>query len=226
MNRENEEIYYLYRHVRLDKNEVFYVGIGKIKQKYLNNYNEFTRYYRAFEKSRRSKHWTNIVNSTGYLVEIMMTSSCPMHIKTKEIEFISLYGRRDLGTGSLVNQTRGGDGALDISEERRDIQRQRAKKQHAIPGYTKAVSAKVRMSRLNNHRRQFYVYNIEGDFIGEFYNPSVAADSLGMPRQCMSSLLNGKVSSSNGKRISYTYLGETIPPYISKKGKYQRQSKK
>lgn len=39
-----------------------------------------------------------------------------------EQEFISKYGRRDMGTGVLVNCTAGGDGAIDVSPEIKAIQ--------------------------------------------------------------------------------------------------------
>ena len=43
---------YLYRHIRLDKNEPFYIGIGGDDKGY---------YERAYHKiSHRNKHWKNI----------------------------------------------------------------------------------------------------------------------------------------------------------------------
>lgn len=45
----DEGKYYLYRHIRLDKNEPFYIGIGtKNKHKY--------PYFRAKSKAERNKH--------------------------------------------------------------------------------------------------------------------------------------------------------------------------
>lgn len=94
---------YVYRHVRLDKNEVFYIGIG-LKE---------DDYKRAYSKdSRRSQHWKSIVKSAPYRVDIMFEDDDVELIKQKEIEFIALYGRRDLGLGTLVNFTSGGDGML------------------------------------------------------------------------------------------------------------------
>lgn len=102
----------LYRHVRLDKNEVFYVGISR-KHK--------SRYDRAYEKNRRTRAWLNVVEKTAYRVDILMESESREFIIEKEKEFISLYGRRDLGAGTLVNFTDGGEGnlGLKISEESR-----------------------------------------------------------------------------------------------------------
>lgn len=89
----------LYRHIRLDKNEPFYIGIG-LNEK------------RAFEKrkSKRSIFWINIVKKTEYRVEILFNDLTWEQACQKEKEFIMLYGRKDLGTGTLVNLTDGGEG--------------------------------------------------------------------------------------------------------------------
>lgn len=46
-----ENKYYIYRHVRIDKNEPFYIGIGSKPKKFINNSVEFSR---AYNKSRRN----------------------------------------------------------------------------------------------------------------------------------------------------------------------------
>ena len=98
---------YVYRHIRLDKNEPFYIGIGKDDT-----------YKRAYQssKTKRSDFWHNIA-SKGYEVEILMDNLTWEQACEKEKEFISIYGRKDLGQGSLVNLTNGGDGAIEISKE-------------------------------------------------------------------------------------------------------------
>lgn len=90
---------YVYRHIRLDKNEVFYIGIGS------DNY-----FYRANSKQYRNKHWKNIINFTSYKVEIIFDDLTWEEVCLKEIEFIKLYGRRDLKEGTLCNLTDGGQG--------------------------------------------------------------------------------------------------------------------
>ena len=101
---------YLYRHIRLDKNEPFYIGIGSDN-----------RYRRANERARRNKHWKNIVLKSDYEVDILFNNLTWENACKKEIEFIELYGRKDIGTGTLVNLTGGGDGAYKTnpSEETR-----------------------------------------------------------------------------------------------------------
>lgn len=89
----------VYRHIRCDKNEPFYIGIGRNVK-------------RAYNKTRRSNLWKSIVAKTDYEVEILFENVSWEFAKEKEIEFIKLYGRRDLNKGTLVNFTDGGDGSL------------------------------------------------------------------------------------------------------------------
>lgn len=93
--------YLLYRHIRLDKNEVFYVGIS-------DNEN------RPYSKFSRNKYWKNIIKNTEYKVEIVLDGLSRKEVEEKEKEFISLYGRKDLKKGTLVNLTNGGTGGLGL----------------------------------------------------------------------------------------------------------------
>jgi hypothetical protein len=91
---------YVYRHIRLDKNEPFYIGIGSDSD-----------YKRAKTNTRRNKHWVNI-SKFGYEIDILFDDITWEEACLKEKEFISLYGRTDLGKGSLCNLTNGGEGVL------------------------------------------------------------------------------------------------------------------
>jgi hypothetical protein len=86
----------VYRHIRLDKNEPFYIGIGKTEK-------------RAYNKHNRSRHWKSIIANTSYKVEILFDDLSWGKAIEKEIELIELYGRKDLGLGTLVNLTDGGE---------------------------------------------------------------------------------------------------------------------
>jgi hypothetical protein len=92
---------YLYRHIRLDKNEPFYIGIGS---------DEEGQYDRAYSKDSRTKYWRRIISKVGYEVEIVLDDLSWEEACEKEKEFIKLYGRKDLNEGTLVNMTDGGEG--------------------------------------------------------------------------------------------------------------------
>jgi hypothetical protein len=95
---------YVYRHIRLDTNDVFYIGIANHRRK---------DYVRANERTRRSEWWKKIVDKTEYRIDILFDEVSVEFAKEKEIELIKLYGRRDLGIGTLVNMTDGGDGLIN-----------------------------------------------------------------------------------------------------------------
>lgn len=106
-------MYYLYRHIRLDKNEPFYIGVGK---RYAKNQQP---YKRAFLKTGRNNEWGKVISETNYEVEILYETDSEDDIFKKEIEFIKIHGRVDLGNGTLVNLTAGGQGLFNPSESTR-----------------------------------------------------------------------------------------------------------
>lgn len=105
---------YVYRHIRLDKNTPFYIGIGSDEAGY---------YKRAFSKSNRNSYWHNVINKTPYEIEILFDSMSWEDACKKEIEFINLYGRIDMGNGVLVNMSNGGEGVSGWSVESKEKQK-------------------------------------------------------------------------------------------------------
>lgn len=103
-----EGLFYIYRHIRPDTNEVFYIGRG-----FVNSKSHHERYKTT---SDRNKWWNRIVAKNGGLfdAEIIYWCKTEDEVNIKEKEFIALYGRRDLGKGTLVNLTDGGDGCCGI----------------------------------------------------------------------------------------------------------------
>jgi len=101
---------YVYTHTRLDTNEVFYVGIGTQEN-----------YKRASRSHNRNNYWNNIVKKCGWKVDIVFDKLTWDEACKKEVELIKKYGRVDLGTGTLVNLTEGGEGAIGrvVKEETR-----------------------------------------------------------------------------------------------------------
>jgi hypothetical protein len=84
----------------LDKNEVFYIGIGNEK--------------RPYSKFSRNRIWKFITEKTNYRVDIILDNLTYQEACKKEIEFINIYGRKDLGLGTLVNLTDGGTGGSGL----------------------------------------------------------------------------------------------------------------
>jgi hypothetical protein len=90
---------YVYTYTRLDKNEIFYVGIGSD-----------TKYKRAKNLSLRTNYFKKIINKSEHKLDIVFDNLSWEEACLKELELIALYGRKDLKTGSLVNFTDGGEG--------------------------------------------------------------------------------------------------------------------
>ena len=88
----------VYRHRKESNGEVFYIGISK------------SNIHRPTEKRGRAGIWKNIVKKHGLIAEILITDITITEAKEIEIGLVEYYGRRDMGTGTLVNLTAGGDG--------------------------------------------------------------------------------------------------------------------
>jgi hypothetical protein len=206
----NENNWYVYKHIRLDKNEPFYIGIGNKK-----------KFGRAFEfsKDKRNEIWWKIYSKTNIFVEILYESLTKTEASLKEQELIKKYGRKDLNEGSLCNMTDGGDGIWNcirtektkklLSEQKIGSKNpQFGKKQSKefiekrfknIRGIKKSDEDKKKQS-LNTIKSgqakevDVFKYNTN-EYIGRFYAISEACRILGFHH------LNGKaVQVAKGKR--------------------------
>ncbi len=88
----------VYQHRRKDTNDIFYIGIGKNKNRAL-----------AYG---RNPHWNRVADKYGYEVDILIDGCTWEEACEIEKGLIKDYGRADLGLGKLVNLTDGGDGIL------------------------------------------------------------------------------------------------------------------
>lgn len=104
----------VYQHVRLDTTEVFYVGVGVTNK-------------RAYATKCRNRFWKAIVAKTGYRVEILHSDISYDEALNLEIQLIEFYGRRVLGTGTLVNIDKGGRGASGYPQSKESIAKRVAK---------------------------------------------------------------------------------------------------
>lgn len=124
--------HYVYFHINLVSNEVFYVGIGKDK--------------RAWKKSGRSSYWTNTVKKYGYRVDIIHENISQKRALDWEKLYISMFGRNDLDKGNLVNHTDGGEGQINASEETRKKISQSLKGHKNNLGWKHSDESKEKMS--------------------------------------------------------------------------------
>lgn len=99
--------FYVYFHRKATTGEVFYVGKGCGK--------------RAWDNSKRLKHWKNTVKKHGLIVEIVHHGLQEWAAFEIERELIAFYGRHDLGLGNLVNLSDGGEGPSNPSDQIRKL---------------------------------------------------------------------------------------------------------
>ena len=101
VNREvKNKVVYLHRNKITD--EVFYVGMGSKT--------------RPYDKNKRNLFWNNYVNKYGFYVEIVKSNLSSKEASKEEVRLISLFGRKDLKEGSLVNLSNGGEGAISYKK--------------------------------------------------------------------------------------------------------------
>jgi len=132
---------YLYKHVRKDTDEVFYVGIGSDDD-----------YSRAHTTHKRNQFWKRVVNKTDYHVIIYEDDKTWDEVVELEKYWISHYGRKNLGEGTLVNLTDGGEGSYGrvLSEETKRKIGKKSKLKVYNDEYRKKLSDTLKGSK--NHR--------------------------------------------------------------------------
>lgn len=203
---------YVYRHIRLDKNVPFYIGVGL-----------YNTYKRAYEKNGRNKYWKNIVSKTAYEVEILLDDLTKEEAFKKEIEFISLYGKFING-GTLCNISDGGNGGImskeinekriksltgkKLSKETKDKIRQKS------TGRKPTISTRKKMSEvhkskgtgkwleskghLNGNSKKVEQYSLNGELIKIWGCCIYASNELKLNKSSLSAALNGNQKTAGG----------------------------
>lgn len=174
----------LYRHIRLDKNEPFYIGAAKKES-------------RPFSKGYRNKEWHKIVSETKYEVEIILDDLTWDEALEKEKEFISIYGRIQFG-GILCNMTDGGIGGLgviptaetrlkkSIASKRKVISKETREKMAAKlrgrpqPEWQRKILSEAAKNRKIKFSNPILQYDKDGNFIKEFINIRQCSKELGI----------------------------------------------
>lgn len=132
MNETEVNVYCVYAHYKSSDKQPFYIGKGKAK--------------RAYSKKGRSSFWKRVTDKYDWYVSILHSNLSEQDALSKEVELIALYGRRDNGTGILVNLTDGGESTINMSEQSRQKISEKAK------GRVVSDEVKKRLSLINKGR--------------------------------------------------------------------------
>ena len=182
--------FYLYRWIRKDTNQVFYVGVGT---KHSDRFN--TEYKRAYHLSGRNVYFISIYNSCDCFVEILLESYSREFILQKEIEFIKLY-KRKCDAGTLCNFSLGGEsGILGIKKSSKE----RSKISKRMQGNSRGKTVKV----INTITKEV------------FNSVSKAAKSVSICSSGLSSKLKGVKRNNTSFVLLSEYKGETYTPIKS-----------
>lgn len=215
---------YIYRHIRLDSNKPFYIGIGEDLPKNIGLYK------RAYEVVNRNKFWVNITNKTDYKIDILLDNLTWKEACEKEIEFISLYGRKDLKKGLLVNLTDGGEGKKGVkdsletktkkstsakhpkSQKWKDSQSlsKKGKKRGVLPWLVnnQERNEKIKMSKIGKPsliKKSILQYDLNNNFIKTYDSIFEAALSINKPKgsPSISECCKGKRKQAYGYIFKY-----------------------
>lgn len=207
-----EKLYYVYRHIRLDTNEVFYIGVGT--KLFKSGKTHKGEYSRAYAKKNRNPFWKNIFNKTKYKIEILIEFDTYQEALDKEKEFIKLYGRRDLKTGTLVNLSEGGEKG------------QRGRK------FIMSIEQKKFLS--NKKSLKIFCYTLDGKFLKSFKNPKEASIELNLKRNSILYAVNNNNLHKNylffridkGNNLNYISNGKFINPNSKKVKVITKDNKK
>lgn len=150
-------IYYVYAYLREEGGNPFYIGMGKGDRLF-----DHLKEAKKDLNSKSGQHKLNTIRKLlkegkEPLIKIIQNNLSRKEAADLEIKLISVYGRQDLGTGILTNQTNGGDGNRGWSNEERQKVRdrnlrlgitppsQKGRKQNRDPKYT-SIPAKLVLS--------------------------------------------------------------------------------
>lgn len=117
--------HYVYIHKRKSDGVVFYVGKGSMRPT-----DKRQTYKRAKSSSLRSLWWQRVAEKHGFEAEIIADCRTDGAAQNLEKALIKKYGRLQLGLGTLVNMTDGGDGHSGVltSDDLRRKRSENAKK--------------------------------------------------------------------------------------------------
>ena len=192
----------VYFHINPIKQEIFYVGIGHPVRPYLKN--------------GRSKWWHNTVNKYGYEIVVIHKNLTWRGASELEVAYIKQIGRQDLGTGTLINLTEGGEGksGYKCSDETKKKMSESAK----IPASKRKGVELSRETKLKISGALKGNKNCLGNTLSQIHKDNLSKANKGQKRsdeiRAKFSILNGmrgkKHSEETRKKISEAKIGKKL----------------
>jgi len=143
---------YIYKHIRKDKSEPFYIGIGSDKT-----------YYRAHRMDGRNNLWKKIASKTEIEVVIVKDNITWDEACEGEKNLIKEYGRINNKTGILANLTEGGEGTIGklLSDETRFLlgKGNRGKKRTDESKHKQSISTKG-IKKSEEHKEKIRMFRL------------------------------------------------------------------
>ena len=138
--------YYVYQHIREDKNEIFYIGIGTKSKQDL----KYNTYRRASCIHKDNNIWLKIVAKTNWKFEILFESNDRKEVEQMEIDLIAKYGRKCDKTGQLCNLTLGGESNLGYKHTEEAIKKisEKAKRKRGYSNINYTPELKEKLSNI------------------------------------------------------------------------------
>ena len=138
--------YYVYQHIREDKNEIFYIGIGTKSKQDL----KYNTYRRASCIHKDNNIWLKIVAKTNWKFEILFESDDRQEVEQMEINLIAKYGRKCDNTGCLANLTLGGESNLGYKHTEEAIKKisEKAKQKRVYSNINFTPELKEKLSNI------------------------------------------------------------------------------
>lgn len=188
---------YVYRHIRKDLNQPFYIGVSDKND---------TKYKRAFEKhmNRRPPDWYKIIELSEYEIEILMENISVEKAHEKEQEFIKIYGRLDLGTGTLINRTDGGLGCINgITKETRKKMAAKLKGREQPAWQREILSTAAKGKKVWWKYKPVIQLDINDNYIRDFVSVTEAANELGLQVSNIIKVINGVRNHTGNYHFKY-----------------------
>jgi len=190
-----ENKYYIYRHIRVDTDEIFYIGRGE-RSRYISKYG-------------RNRIWKNITNKSDWYAEIIIHNLTNEEANIKEKEFINYY--RNFGY-CKANISSGGAGLVGVRPWNAG---KKLSKEHAYkcgnafrnkkrPEHSRTMKLKWkagcdfgRREPVNRAR----IYCIDDGLC--FKSITDAANYYGLHRQHIGKVCSGKLKTTGNKRFMF-----------------------